>query len=98
MQGLWPVLGGNHTDADAWQALDAAVRDSLASAIPAAMQPHIEAQREAAARAALEAAAKDAETWFPYDTNKRYPSFGVVESIRAIDPAQFREVGNATSD
>ena len=51
---------------------------------------HVEAEREAAAKAALEAAAQDAETWFPFDTNKKYKSFGVVASIRAIDPAQFR--------
>lgn len=41
------------------------------------------------ARLALEAAAKDAEEWFPFDTSKRYPSFGVVASIRALDPAKI---------
>lgn len=41
------------------------------------------------ARLAIEAAAKDAEEWFPFDTSKRYPSFGVVASIRALDPAKI---------
>jgi len=41
------------------------------------------------ARLALEAAAKDAEEWFPFDTSKRYPSFGVVASIRALSPAKI---------
>lgn len=41
------------------------------------------------ARLALEAAAKDAEEWFPFDTSKLYPSFGVVASIRALDPAKI---------
>lgn len=41
------------------------------------------------ARLAIDAAAKDAEEWFPFDTSKRYPSFGVVASIRALDPAKI---------
>ena len=60
-----------------------------------AHQPAIDlpAEREDAARQALEAAAKDAEEWFPPDTHKKYQSFGVVASIRAINPAQFRGEG-----
>lgn len=60
------------------------------SSMADAILPLIEAEREAAAKAALEAAAQDAEPWFPFDTNKKYKSFGVAGSIRAIDPAQFR--------
>ena len=64
--------------------------------IAASLLPIINQEREAAARAALEAAAQDAEEWFPFDTNKKYPSFGVVASIRAIDPAAFRGGNDAT--
>lgn len=45
------------------------------------------------ARLAIAAAAKDAEEWFPFDTSKRYPSFGVVASIRALDPAKIVDGG-----
>ena len=48
------------------------------------------------ARLAIEAAAKDAEEWFPADTSKRYPSFGVIASIRALSPAKI--VGEARCD
>lgn len=41
------------------------------------------------ARLAIEAAAKDAEEWFPADTSKRYPSFGVIASICALSPAKI---------
>lgn len=53
----------------------------------AAMQPHIAAQREDAARRALKAAVVEV-----------YSECAVAEMIapiiRAIDPAQFREAGN----
>ena len=41
------------------------------------------------ARLAIEAAAKDAEEWFPADTASRYPAIGVVGSIRALSPAKI---------
>ena len=70
--------------------------DYIDAAIAAIAAIDLPGQREAAARAALEAAAQDAEEWLPFDTNKKYKSFGVVASIRAIDPAAFRGGNDAT--
>ena len=70
--------------------------DAAIAAI-AAMQPHIAAEREDAARRALEAAAADVEEWFPcgkIDEPKHAAGRAMRNSIRAIDPAQFREAGN----
>jgi hypothetical protein len=60
------------------------------------MQPHIEARCENAARRALEAAAADVETWFPHgliDAPAYAAGKALRNSIRAIDPAQFRGEG-----
>lgn len=72
---------------------DAAYARAMYRADARAILPLIAAQREDAARQALEAAAKDAETWFPLEARPKYPSSGVVASIRAIDPARFRGEG-----
>ena len=37
-------------------------------------------------RAGLEAAAKVAEEWFPAETAAKYPTGGVIQAIRSIDP------------
>lgn len=82
-------------------------REALAAI--AAMQPHIAAQREDAARRALEAAADMAKHQAVISGCqgrrtrnlglKREPYFTEIadeaaSAIRAIDPAQFREAGN----
>lgn len=35
MDALWPILGGNHTDADSWHAISNAVTTALAAMTPA---------------------------------------------------------------
>ena len=61
-----------------------------------AILPIIKAERIRGGEMVKEAAAQDAETWFPFDTNKRYPSFGVVESIRALSVPAIVEAGDET--
>lgn len=59
-----------------------------------AILPIIKAERIRGGEMVREAAAQDAETWFPFDTNKRYPSFGVVASIRALSVPAIVEAGD----
>lgn len=76
-----------------------------AKAAIAAMQPHIEAQREDAARMALEAAADECKKYAAWHDQHDdglsgfdYMALGgreVTDVIRAIDPAQFRRPGDA---
>ena len=42
---------------------------------------------------AIEAAAKDAELWFPGDSARRFPTSGVVESIRQLKRGEYRKDG-----
>lgn len=84
---------------------DLGLWDQEAKAAIAAMQPHIAAEREDAARRALEAAADTAAKYVvgkPLYRNDDHskpksPSLarvGTAKAIRAIDPGQFREAGN----
>ena len=73
------------------------LKAELHSTFAALVQPHIEARREDAARAALEAAAESYEA--EADTWKAWPQAGAAKrkgaaTIRAIDPAQFRGAGH----
>ena len=43
---------------------------------------------------AIEAAAKDAELWFPGDSARRFPTNGVVESIRKLKRGEHRKDGH----
>ena len=76
-----------------------------AQAAIAVMQPHIEAQREAAARDALEAAADAGDKYAAWhnEHDDGLSGFGhmalaggeIADEIRAIDPAQFRGADDA---
>lgn len=76
----------------------------MAQSAIAAMQPHIAAEREDAARRALEAAASECEGYAAWHSqhDDGLSGFGhmalgaseIADEIRAIDPAQFREAGN----
>lgn len=73
----WPNIPATEYDCD------------LAKAAIAAMQPHIEARCEDAARRMQEAAAECCRD------NEDYDRDGIIQSdILRIDPAQFREAGN----
>lgn len=79
-----------------WDELTQSKRRELmreAQAAIAAMEPRFKAERIRGGEMVKEAAAQDAETWFPFDTNKRYPSFGVVASIRALSVPAIVEAG-----
>ena len=76
---------GGCFDLDLW--------DQEAKAAIAAMQPHIAAEREDAARRALEAAATVAPSKTPSgecETVGQWTRRTLREAIRTIDPAQFR--------